>query len=46
MPADQKSAIAVGVVKDYEKAAEEGSETSYGCLYSYIETEGQDNASN
>ena len=46
MPADQKSAIAVGVVKDYEKAAEEGSETSYGCLYSYIETEGQGNASN
>ena len=32
MPADQKSAIAVGVVKDYEKAAEEGSETSLGLL--------------
>lgn len=46
MPADQESAIAVGVVKDYEKTAVRCSETSYGCLYSYVETEGRGNASN
>lgn len=33
-------AILIGVVRDYEKAiADKCSEISYGCLYSYVETE-------
>ena len=45
-PAGQKGAIILGVVRDYDKvSAGRCSEISYGCLYSYAETGGQ-NASN
>lgn len=39
-PADERAAVIVGVVKDYDKAAAgKCNETSYGCLYSYAELE-------
>ena len=39
-PADKEYAVVVGVMENYERAvASKCSETSYGCLYSYIETE-------
>lgn len=37
---DNDRAVLIGVVRDYEKAvADKCSEISYGCLYSYVETE-------
>lgn len=39
-PADEKGAVILGVVRDYDKAAAgKCNETSYGCLYSYAELE-------
>jgi len=41
------SVIIAGVVKDYDKAVVDNSkEVSYGCLYSYVEGEVEDRASN
>ncbi len=41
-PMDKNYAVLVGVVKDYEKAVvSKCSEISYGCLYSYAETEAE-----
>jgi len=46
-PEGQEQAVVVGVVRDYDKAvAGKCNETSYGCIYSYAETEGEQNASN
>lgn len=46
-PKGEGHAVAVGVVRDYENAVvSKCSEISYGCLYSYIETEVGEDASN
>ncbi len=46
-PNPAKNAVIAGVVPDYEKAvADKCKEISYGCLYSYVEMEGDSNASN
>lgn len=46
-PAGGEQAVIVGVVKDYDKTvAEKCNETSYGCLYSYAEMGGEQDASN
>ncbi len=43
----EAQAVLAGVVRDYDKAvADKCSETSYGCLYSYGETEEEPDASN
>jgi len=45
-PSDRPYAIVAGVVKDYNKVmAGRCNETSYGCLYSYVEMEGKEDAS-
>lgn len=44
-PDSVQNGILVGVVSDYERAtAGRYNEISYGCLYSYVETEGNGNA--
>lgn len=46
-PSEQSTAVIAGVIRDYEKAvADKCSETSYGCLYSYAEMEGEQDAAN
>lgn len=46
-PSEKSYAIIAGVVRDYDKAAlGRCYETSYGCLYSYTEMEGKEDASN
>ncbi len=43
----QEQAVVIGLVKDYDKAAGgKCNETSYGCLYTYAEVEGGQDASN
>lgn len=43
----QGDAVIAGVIRDYERAvADKCSETSYGCLYSYAEMEGEQDAAN
>lgn len=45
--AEAEQAVIVGVVRNYDKAAvSKSNELSYGCLYSYAEVEGGQNASN
>ncbi len=45
-PAEPDQAVIVGVVRDYDRVTEgKCSETSYGCLYSYAEMGGRQNAS-
>lgn len=45
-PEGKGQAVLVGVVKDYDKTvADKCNETSYGCLYSYAEIGGEQNAS-
>lgn len=46
-PSEQSNVIIAGVIRDYEKTvADKCSETSYGCLYSYAEMEGEQDAAN
>lgn len=46
-PLDGDYVMVTGVVRDYDKAVvSKCSETSYGCLYSYIKAEGEKDAAN